>query len=374
MYHIALAGDENYLKFLAVCINSIVVNTDRFKTIQSIPNLNLEIHGKDYIQQNEAVENFEEKYIFHILTDQISTHSRENFEKLEKELNKTFPLEIIIHVIPVTEFIGLRMWRNSYLAYFRLVMNRILPKDLTKILYLDGADTLVNCDIRELFSLDLQDCFSAVVQNTAEQSFIGAAYKTDDDNFKNFYFNSGVLLINLIKWRSHNIEKESLEYVKNNNLAFPDQDVLNKLFGKEIISLPYTWNMMINKENPPKNPIIRPKINHFAFKPWKSSPDKPFWVSEQGGYYYPDIDLWWKIALETPYFCEDLKAYSQSNSYLKKVRRQAKLEKIFSNKHSFQYVLYKFNKKLEPYLKKLEKFLKFFRTKIRNHKLKKRSV
>ncbi len=373
MYHILLAGDENYLKFLAVCMYSIIINTDKTKTIMDFNDFNQEIHGKGYIQANDVVfgDRHEEKYYFHVLTDKISEHNREKVKKMELELNKIFSCEILIHVILPTEFIGLKMWRNSYIPYYRLLINRILPKNLQKVLYLDGSDTFINDDIRELFALDLKDCFSAVVQDTGESPFVGEAVKNSEEEFKNFYFNSGVMLINLSEWRNHDIEEKSLNYIKSNELSLPDQDTLNYLFNKKIILLPYTWNMMINKDNPPKDPIQHPKITHYAFKPWKSSPHRPFWVSNQGGYYYPMIDVWWDIASKTPVFNEDIKTYSQSNSYKKILARQAKLERIFNNGPSLEYALYKFNKKFLPYYKKVEKCFKFLRKQFRDYLLKK---
>lgn len=369
MYHILLSGDEKYLKFIAVCMHSIVLHTDKSKNFNDFIGFNQEIHDSDYIPRPYDLENHEEKYVFHVLTDGILDSTREKFVKLQEELTKIFPTEIKIHVIPVTEFIGCKMWQNSYLAYYRLVMNRLLPSIAKKALYLDGSDTLAGGDLRELFTLDLEDTFAAVAQNAGNTPFIGNAKKANYNDVKKLYFNSGVMLVNLVEWRKHNMEERTLDYVKKHDLAFVDQDALNILFDFNVIGIPHTWNMMINKSDPQKEPIKHPKIAHFAFKPWKSSSTNSFWVSAKGGYYYPDIDTWWQIAEQTPYFKDDIKTYTQSNSYQKKVKRQAKLERVFANAPSLEFSLYTLNKKLLPYLNKIEGFFKNYRTKYRNWKL-----
>lgn len=110
------------------------------------------------------------------------------------------------------------------------------------------------------------------------------------------YFNAGVLLINLKKWREEHIYEKSIEFLRNNSesIVNHDQDVLNVVCGKKTKMLSYTWNTMnyffmknfqlsqdrvlkIYQKEEQTN-VIDPTIIHFASrpKPWERLCIHPF--------------------------------------------------------------------------------------------------
>ena len=70
-------------------------------------------------------------------------------------------------------------------------------------------------------------------------------------------FNSGVLLIDLEKWREEKITERSLAWAleKGEELKFVDQDSLNAIIGDRYIRLDQRWNAM-RRESPEKAAII----------------------------------------------------------------------------------------------------------------------
>ncbi|MFY7944385.1 MAG: glycosyltransferase family 8 protein, partial [Crocinitomicaceae bacterium] len=59
------------------------------------------------------------------------------------------------------------------------------------------------------------------------------------------YFNSGVMLINLRKWREENIESKFLEFIneKPEKIKYWDQDVLNFCLKNKWLRLPQKYNL-----------------------------------------------------------------------------------------------------------------------------------
>lgn len=61
----------------------------------------------------------------------------------------------------------------------------------------------------------------------------------------NGYFNSGVLLINLEYWRTHNVLNGFIEYMKQHadSIIYADQDILNYVFKENKMILPVKYNL-----------------------------------------------------------------------------------------------------------------------------------
>jgi len=69
------------------------------------------------------------------------------------------------------------------------------------------------------------------------------------------YCNSGVLLVNLKKWREDGVEKKFFDYVNNNTekLKWADQDVLNAVLQDGIEYLDKPFNAQVSKFDSSKN-------------------------------------------------------------------------------------------------------------------------
>ncbi len=369
MYHVVFSGDENYLKFSAVCITSIIKNTDK------------------NIGQYE-----ENSYVFHILTDGISKNTQVKFEILENELNQIYPLEIKIHCMSDDIFQGQPKWRGNYLTYYRIMLEKFIPSDVDKVVYLDG-DTLVNCDLRELFSVDLNDKNCAAVTNNIKMNYsLDSRLSKQKYQFNHFhfYFNAGVMLLNLKKWRSENFQEKTLKFLREYITKAPDQDALNAVFEENVQKLPFKWNMMLCKRSALEDyvfcdesenhnicvtradfeeAITNPKIIHFSLKPWESSGNLITPSFKILNYLY--FDLWWEMAEQVPAFKDDLLDIKSSENYLKNIAHEKALIDDFNkNKFSIKKIFYIFKIKSRPFFKKLEEPFKKIRNKFRARKIK----
>ena len=128
----------------------------------------------------------------------------------------------------------------SYAVYARLFVPDLLPED-GRILYLD-CDTLVDDDLSDLFRLDMCGCPLALCGDC-----IPRAYKAFIRHPAGHpYYNSGVMLMDLVRWR----ELGCTELVLN-ELASPtgpnplgDQDVIVRRLSRMTFPLSPKWNFL----------------------------------------------------------------------------------------------------------------------------------
>ena len=107
-------------------------------------------------------------------------------------------------------------------AWFRCLLADSLP-DEDVVLYLD-CDTIVRGSLHELFKIELGDNLVGVIEDVSESKQKAKGIALDD----NFYFNSGVMLINLKAWRKTDFFGRLKDIVMTDNRISNDQDALNK--------------------------------------------------------------------------------------------------------------------------------------------------
>lgn len=153
-------------------------------------------------------------------------------------------------------------------TYFRLDIPDLLKKSIKKVIYLD-CDTIVNEDIANLWNVDLSQYYVGAVIDTDLQ------YRCDDLNIprNSGYFNAGVLVINLEKWRKHNIAGKVIDFLNNPpcDLTYHDQDALNALLFDKWLKLDKKWNTLSIELDHTDD---KPSIIHFVTpnKPWSGNP------------------------------------------------------------------------------------------------------
>ena len=126
--------------------------------------------------------------------------------------------------------------------YYRLLAGQLLPPSLKRVLYLD-PDILVINPLKSLWETDLQGRIFGACAHTGKTEIANDLSRLRLGTEK--YYNSGVLLMDLEAARAR-ISPEALfrfadEHRKE--LILPDQDMLNAMFGPEILDLPdILWN------------------------------------------------------------------------------------------------------------------------------------
>lgn len=140
----------------------------------------------------------------------------------------------------------------SEFTFVRLWMANVLNE--SKIIYLD-VDVIINDSLDALWSLDMKN---KVIGGVFD------AYPTFSE-IKGLYINTGVLLIDLDKWRKYNLTKILQNALKENYYRLADQDAINDVCKKYIYYLDLKWNYQLNQPRQVK--IKNPVIYHYAAHP-----------------------------------------------------------------------------------------------------------
>jgi len=144
----------------------------------------------------------------------------------------------------------------SKAAYLRLLLPRLVPEHLERLLYLD-SDILCVGSLRELHDLDLRENVLGAVKDAhaGKLSEMGglpglAQYPGLDPDGP--YFNAGVLLIDLPSWRAEDVTGQCFEYIRRHaaEARFTDQDALNHTLYGKWHRLPKRWNHMVAEIDP----------------------------------------------------------------------------------------------------------------------------
>lgn len=130
----------------------------------------------------------------------------------------------------------------SLATYFRLLFPTILPAGVKRLIFLD-SDLTVHDSLRDLWQTPLQGHpLAAVIDRSQDENLerLGLA------GGEGFYFNCGVLLIDLEAWRREAVIEKGLAYAIANpeKVIFCDQDVINALFHGRCLPLHPRWNAL----------------------------------------------------------------------------------------------------------------------------------
>jgi lipopolysaccharide biosynthesis glycosyltransferase len=164
-------------------------------------------------------------------------------------------------------------------AYYRILMPFALPLTVTKAIYLD-CDIVVQVDISDLWETAIDDYWVAGVldMNILKISAELEEIISDKSCRGGGYFNSGVILANIKKWREFNVAQKAIDFLRkyNEKITWHDQDVLNVICAGHWLSLAPNWNQQTPwLKNLPKEAIFqgmmsKPSVIHFSSeqKPW----------------------------------------------------------------------------------------------------------
>jgi hypothetical protein len=131
-------------------------------------------------------------------------------------------------------------------ALSRFLLFHELPAELGRVLYLD-VDLLVMSSLEQLLTTPLgDDQILAAVPDAYIDSFWapqGPPLDLAPDDTSAPYFNAGVMLIDLPRWREEHVSERSLRLLEERELRFIDQCALNIVTAGRWAQLPPRWNL-----------------------------------------------------------------------------------------------------------------------------------
>lgn len=207
---VALICDDKYCLPTAICIQSIIDN--------SILDCTLTVHvctsglSADSIQIIEGL-SCDKVHV------EINTFEGEYFENKFKSVSQK------THVTP-TALIKFEL--PNYFYY------------LDSLLYVD-SDIIIKGNLSDLLNFNLADVYLAASYEFWK--YVNATRYNFSKYDKVFYFNSGVMLLNLRKMRDDKIPEKLWDYKLNKTKTkLMDQESLNAICGIKVECLPLIWN------------------------------------------------------------------------------------------------------------------------------------
>ncbi|PDT02256.1 glycosyl transferase [Rhizobium chutanense] len=166
----------------------------------------------------------------------------------------------------------------SRMTFARILLPQFLPQTCNRALYLDG-DILVLTALEPLWNIDLGEAVIGAVPDYWLDNVVRGPGATGGHRVKR-YFNAGILLIDLAKWRDERISERSLDYLDRfPTTEYSDQDALNVACDGKWKILDRAWNFQFEPTQAIARivPEQRPAIVHFVtnVKPWKSGSLSP---------------------------------------------------------------------------------------------------
>lgn len=216
--HVAYNIDDKYVIYTLLSINSILKNN------KSNSDYTFWILGNGISEKNKKMMI---KYI-------EKRHQKIQFLSLKEDTlyQSIFPL--IKNIFNYTDFAHV-----SYVSFMRLFIPSLLPDDVHKVVYIDG-DTLANQDVSKLFQTDLGEFPIGMVKDISQD--LKKICNT------NAYYNAGVVLINVDKWKKDDTLGTILSIFKENPSKYQryaEQDLLNCVFDGKIKTLDAKWNNQV---------------------------------------------------------------------------------------------------------------------------------
>jgi lipopolysaccharide biosynthesis glycosyltransferase len=239
---IVLACDEAYLMPLATTLRSIVESNVAHWPIEC-----------------------------HVLVDEVSLQGRSRVER-------SLPAQaarIRWHAVDLARFSSFETQATiSKMTFARLLMADLLPPGIERVLYLD-TDILVLGDLLPLMQTELDGAILGAVHDGLDAELKSRTPEPSGMPIVSDYFNAGVLLIDLARWRANRISAAARDYlIAHPQTRFADQDALNVACNGHWKPLAAHWNFQGHRSTDiaALAQSERPAIVHFitALKPWKA--------------------------------------------------------------------------------------------------------
>lgn len=182
-----------------------------------------------------------ESISFYILDTGISDDSKSKIVDMLSIYNRQAYFLDTAEVISSLENLGIRPYQGINLGvYLKGMLSRILPADLEQILYID-CDVIVNGSLEELWETEFNGMALGMAVDCMNKK-INEGY-----GFKNvYYYNTGIMLINITNWINRNCEEKYNKYISDNcerKFEWADQDLINASLNEDCfkISPKYNW-------------------------------------------------------------------------------------------------------------------------------------
>ena len=277
MIPIFFAVDDNYAPYLGVALRSLLANAD-----------------PQYF------------YRIHVLTTGLQTENMSKLLAEQRENSRISFDDISEQVDRIASELHMRDYYSAA-TYYRIFIGGIYP-EYDRVLYLD-SDLVFVGDIAKMYNTDIGDNLLGAVREDvmAMEKVFGDYADIVVGVPSEKYFNAGILLIDLDRYRALGMEERFVSLLRRRKFTVAqDQDYLNLLCRDMVYYFDSSWNH--TSVRGALNDGRRPNIVHYKmdWKPW----------------HYDGVlfeELFWEYA-DACAFADDLREIKRKYSPLEKLR------------------------------------------------------
>lgn len=212
--------------------------------------------------------------VFHLCYNRLSDKHRADLDRIAEEFGALLCFYDLSSTERFKQLVGRvpHHKRLTDIVYARFVIDRFLPGDVDRVIYLD-CDMMVMAPIENLWASDLKGKPLAAVEDPWGK-LIGSgrdinAYERILDP-ADPYFNAGLMVIDLSAWREQRVAERLEKLIENGTVAqlSYSQNVLNLLMKNNWERLDSLWNVV---DPEPAHVALNPYNLHFtgSRRPWQ---------------------------------------------------------------------------------------------------------
>lgn len=286
-------------------LNVVYASDDKFAEILGVSLVSLYDNNRDMKSIN-----------VYVLDSGISDINKKRIHSISNEYGREQIQFISARDISKILSMNVNTDRGSLSQYARLFISRDLPDSLERVLYLD-CDIIINDSLYDLWNIDLQGKTIAALKDAFSKHY----RKNIELHPNDVMFNSGVMLIDMNKWKEKQVEKNLLSFIKRHNgvIQQGDQGALNAILSKDTycfhprfnsvtIFYDFSYEEMLVYRKPvdfynkktvdeaAKDPVIIHYTTSFtSVRPWIEGSKHPFkdkWLYYKAKSPWADMPLW----------------------------------------------------------------------------------
>lgn len=219
--------------------------------------------------------------VFHLCHRPLSDEHRADLDKITEEFGATLRYYDLTTTAKFTELAGRvpHHKRLTDIVYARFVIDRFLPADVERLIYLD-CDMMVMAPIENLWNVDLRGKPLAAVKDPWG-TFIGSGKDIKARGRildpADPYFNAGLMVIDIARWRALNVAEQLEALIADGTVArlSYSQNVINLIMKNQWERLDALWN------------VVDPHPAHVSFNPFNlhfTGHQRPWQLLSRAGY------------------------------------------------------------------------------------------
>ena len=265
------------------------------------------------------IDSSDDKYNYDIviLEKNISDYQKRRVESIVKgKENFSLRFSNVSHMVRKIKFFLANNAELSEETYYTVLVPWIL-KNYRKALVLD-CDIIIKKDVADLFNIDMEDSYIAAAKEIIYLGYLNNPLINIDNSLMEYttkilglknpfnYFQGGVLLMDLVKFRENFEMEDLLNDINTHNYNIVEQDLLNRICREHVKILPYNWNFMacISTATVP-NLNLAPKVEKEKYDEAAKNPYIYHYITGMKPWRYPNMEYaeeWWNAARNTIFY------------------------------------------------------------------------